>query len=359
MFVMQLEGEPKQIFRQMLVLDGNNSLKRMKGARGQREVGDVRELTDSDYFLSKAYVDSFENEIRRPTQSRVKQELEDETVDEDEGYITETDGLQLETCASNWKAATSMERKKMWGVFDETGIFASACPHGFVLWLADMIQSGEQYVHSLFPFHYFTNGLSRAKYPLSMVAKAMDTFGSHLLIGYDIGCVFGGTVLSSSLGAKFQESSSRTCVNAFHGYSHNYACQSQNHPNNIVGIGLEDLETLERVFSSSNALATVTRYASAYRRRMYIDMHFKQWDEDKYLNLATMLRNNYYQALDIIKKNGHAVEEVKRSLGVTDEDLESWKVEQEEYFLTLGDEPEDKVCAIAYVELLQKLRQVE
>lgn len=192
-----------------------------------------------------------------------------------------------------------------------------------------------------------------------MVAKAVDTLGSSLLIGYDIGCVFGGTILSTSLGAKFRESGSRTCVNAFHGYSHNYACQCKNHPNNITGMGLEDLETLERVFSSSNTLSAVTRHASAFRRRLYIEMHFKQWDEDKYANLATMLRNNYHQALDIIKNDGHAVEEAKRSLGVTDEDLESWKIEQQEYFRMLGDEPESKVHAIAYVELLQKLRQLE
>jgi len=187
----------------------------------------------------------------------------------------------------------------------------------------------------------------------------MDTLGSRLLIGYDIGCVFGRTILSTSLGARFRDSGSRTCVNAFHGYSHNYACQCKNHPNNITGIGLEDLETLERVFSSSNALAIVTRHASAFRRRLFVEMHFKQWDEDKYTNLATMLRNNYYQALDIIKNDGRTVEEAKHSLGVTDKDLESWKIEQEEYFLTLGDEPESRAHAIAYVELLQKLRQLE
>ena len=39
-----------------------------------------------------------------------------------------------------------MEKKKMWGVFNETGVFASACPHSFILWLADMVQSGEQFV---------------------------------------------------------------------------------------------------------------------------------------------------------------------------------------------------------------------
>lgn len=192
-----------------------------------------------------------------------------------------------------------------------------------------------------------------------MVAKSMEVLGPRLLIGYDIGCVFGGTILSSSLGAEFRESGSRTCVNAFHGYSHNYQCQSKNHPNNIIGMGLEDLETLERVFSSSNSLAAVTRHTSTYRRRMYIDMHFKQWDEDKYSNLATMLHNNYYQALRIIEKDGRSLEEGKSSLGVTDEDLESYQAEQENYFQTLGDEPESRVREIAYVELLQKLRQLE
>jgi hypothetical protein len=141
----------------MLVLDGNNSLKRMRSTRGQREVGDVREFSDSDYFLSNAYVDSFENEIRRPTQVKQEPEDEDETVDEGEGYITETDDSRLENCASNWKAAASMEKKKMWGVFDETGVFASACPHGFVLWLVDMIQSGELYVHSIVYPHSIVN----------------------------------------------------------------------------------------------------------------------------------------------------------------------------------------------------------
>ena len=88
-------------------------------------------------------------------------------------------------------------------------------------------------------------------------------------------------------------------------------------------------------------------------------MHFKQWDNDKYSNLVMMLCNNYYQALNIIKNDGRAVEEAKCSLGVTDKNLESWKIEQEEYFLMLGDEPKSKVHAIAYVELLQKLRQLE
>jgi hypothetical protein len=65
------------------------------------------------------------------------------------------------------------------------------------------------------------------------------------------------------------------------------------------------------------------------------------------------------KALEIIDNNGRAVEEAKRLLRVSDDDMEAWKIEQEEYFSMLGDESESKVRVIAYVELLQKLRQLK
>ena len=37
----------------------------------------------------------------------------------------------LEQCVKNWKAASSDKSKKMWAMFDESGLFASACRHGF------------------------------------------------------------------------------------------------------------------------------------------------------------------------------------------------------------------------------------
>jgi Kyakuja-Dileera-Zisupton transposase len=35
---------------------------------------------------------------------------------------------------------------RMWGIFDETGIFLALCRHGFILVVADMVRSGELYV---------------------------------------------------------------------------------------------------------------------------------------------------------------------------------------------------------------------
>lgn len=51
--------------------------------------------------------------------------------------------LRLQECVKNWKAASADEKKKMWAMFEESGIFASACRHGCILWLADMVRSGE------------------------------------------------------------------------------------------------------------------------------------------------------------------------------------------------------------------------
>lgn len=178
-------------------------------------------------------------------------------------------------------------------------------------------------------------------------------------MGYDIGCVFQKTISSSSLGTQFAESGSRCCVNVFHGYSHNFTCQTKNHPSVIDGVGLEDLETMEQVYSSSNQVAGVTRYASAYHQRVYIDMFFQQWDDDKYRNLASMLFNNYQQALSIIRDEGSAVEEMMQELGIGPTDLKMWHREQAQFFETIGEESPWDIHAIVYVELLQELNSTQ
>lgn len=192
-----------------------------------------------------------------------------------------------------------------------------------------------------------------------MVAKALQVLGDRILIGYDIGCSFKSTVASSTLSSQAQAQAMRFCVNAFHGYSHSYSCQVNNHPNIIPGMGLEDLETLERVFSSSNQLAAVVRYSSAFRRRLAIDAFFQQWDEDKYLNLGTMILNNYKQALRILNEESIALEEAKKTLEIQPGDLEKWRNEEVAYIAELGKESEADVLAVAYVELLQQLDELQ
>ncbi|KAI1782046.1 hypothetical protein LXA43DRAFT_977781 [Ganoderma leucocontextum] len=339
----QVEGESPATFSHMVVMDGNNSLKRFAPV-GNRDIGDTRTY-QSDYWLPTDFVDKFANEVKaRQPQPHVavpdvtNDDADSDWEDDDSGEGDPTDGAPDSACATNWKAATSDEKKRSWSAFHETGIFASCCRHGIMLWIIDMVKSGEL-----------------AKFPLAVVAKLLELF-EKLFVAFDIGCVFQVTVSNSSLGAKFKASGSRVCVNAFHGYSHSYPCQVQHHPNVIEGIRIEDFETLERTFSKSNELAGVIRFASAYRRCALIHAFFQQYDEEKYTAIGSMLYDNYKQALRIIRDLTPKLAESLRLLDLDLGKLKELETDERNYFKTLRDEAKEDVFAVAYVEGLEELQ---
>jgi hypothetical protein len=149
----------------------------------------------------------------------------------------------------------------------------------------------------------------------------------------------------------------RFCVNAFHGYAHNFACQKEFHPLYIPGVGLEDLETLERMFSGSNSLARQVRYASRYHRHLWIEEYFCQWDEDKYEQLGTFIFNNYVQALDVLKEES-VLEEGLHELKLTEDDLVGFLNEERAYMLKPVEEAKVDVLKADYVIKLQQLKDL-
>ncbi|KAI0083028.1 hypothetical protein BDY19DRAFT_987985 [Irpex rosettiformis] len=361
----KLEDEPELRFGRLLAMDGNNSLKRI-ATTAHRTAADTRILDDSDYFLPTDFVNRYANEVKGrsskgPAVRRKADNSDTESDDDSRSVVAEgdpTDGLRpnentvpndlhkarrqrLAQCTKNWKSAAKEDRKKMWGMFDEAGVFAAACRHGLILWVIDMVCSGEL-----------------AKYPLAIVSKTLELLGERPLIGYNVGCSFDTTTEKSSLDPPFVASGGQFCVCAFHGYSHSFACQLEYHPNIIAGAGLEDLETMERIFSITNGLASVTRYASPYRRRLFIEAFLRQIDEDKYLNTGTFILNNYKQALSIVHDDASRLAEAMDSLGITEEDLDNFEKEQMEFFSQLGEEDPEDLHAVAYVERLEQLKQL-
>ncbi|TCD61105.1 hypothetical protein EIP91_009022 [Steccherinum ochraceum] len=351
----RLKDEPPLIFERLFCIDGNDSLKRMllSGGRAFADSRNAPSDTPSDYYLSREFVDSFANEVK----SRRANDADGTTTSpmvpatnscESEGLQEgdPTDGTSgdpaLQGCVKNWKAAASDSKKKMWGVFDETGLFASVCCHGLFMWVADMVRSGEQ-----------------AKYPLAIMSKVLSTLGPRMGCAYDIGCSFETTIKSSSLGPEFLRQQARCFVNAFHGYSHSYGCQIKYHPINIQGLGLRDLEDCERAFSVSNRLASHVRHATPYRRHVAITMHCEQNDEDKYGSAGLMLYNNYVQALCIIEDEGLAVEQAMAEMLVTEDDLVRFIEEEREYVTSLGKESSYDIHAVTYVETLQEYRKIQ
>lgn len=115
----------------------------------------------------------------------------------------------------------------------------------------------------------------------------MDAFGEAFGLGYDIGCGFEETIKRSPLGERAAALHFRMLVGAFHGHAHNRKCQLRFLTTYVKGLGLEDLEGCERLFSKSNALSKAVRYSSVFHRKQLIRTYLAHLDTfETYANLS-------------------------------------------------------------------------
>lgn len=120
------------------------------------------------------------------------------------------------------------------------------------------------------------------KYPLAIVNKMMEVYGSDIKIGYNVACAFQKILRRSSLAPRVAALNVTGVVPSFHGHSHNRPCQVHWHPMYMEGVGKEDFEGCERCFSESNALASGTRLSTPFHRHQAIEQHFSFWSEQKH-----------------------------------------------------------------------------
>ncbi|KAJ7027665.1 hypothetical protein C8F04DRAFT_1266767 [Mycena alexandri] len=311
----ELVDDPEMTFSMLATFDGNESLRRV-----------VRNVANPDGSLD------MEDDTGEPMPQKSKERTDNR--DAGEGYfidraevdkwaktklanILPTDEIPGEDvpCSDRWKNMINDVTSKMWGIFDETGIFLALCRHGFVLLLADMIRSGEL-----------------AKYPLAIVNELLDAYGKKLGLGYDVGCHFEETIKKSNLSAKAKENMLKMLVGAFHGHAHNRLCQLKFLATYIHGLGLEDLEGCERFFSKSNEMAKVVRYSSRFHRQQEITGFIKHFDDfETYPNLSKFLCKNYEQALALLATEAR-LKLLMRKEGIESfEEFDRWLVEEKEW----------------------------
>lgn len=131
--------------------------------------------------------------------------------------------------------------------------------------------------------------LHSAKYLLATWKQLNKLFGGQLGIGYNIGCAEDGTLQHSPLLLQlYATSGSRFMVPAFHGWAHNRLCQLHYHVQMVKGMGLEDLETSERIYSASNEIARALRHASKFTHHQFIVLYFQHWNLDMRDRLGTL-----------------------------------------------------------------------
>ncbi|KIK18452.1 hypothetical protein PISMIDRAFT_34292, partial [Pisolithus microcarpus 441] len=193
------------------------------------------------------------------------------------------------------------------------------------------------------------------KYALAVVEQVLDICGPDQAIGHDISCSSRKTILSSLLGQHTKDLNLQVVVNAFHSFAHNRICQLQNHPLYLMGLGIGNLKTCKRIFANSNSTVALIHHASLFHWMQFLDLHFDQWDSDKYLELSQFLFNNYQQALGIIQKYKPELKDFQLTHGISDEDIVSRCHEELEYLQNCSEELDSMTLTIKYVKVLEKL----
>ena len=175
------------------------------------------------------------------------------------------------TCVERWHNAGPDQRKKMFSMFAESGIFIASCRHQFNLLACDMIRSGELYVVPFTWLSLYWCTLSSAKYPLVILSKLLSVYGKNGGCAYDIGCVFSTTLRNSSLGSQADNLKLCMMVGTFHRHAHNRMCQLDWHLQYIQGTGHTEGEGCEHVFAASNELARSTQHATSFHCHQAIE----------------------------------------------------------------------------------------
>lgn len=142
-------------------MDGNNSLKRMS----KPSDADPGIFPPSEYNIPAEFVNQFAHEVQlrrsQPARSAPASTALSVTHDIVPTPNDSTDPPEppadhplpaedMSPCAERWKAANGRPNPHTWDLLKETGVFGSACPHGMILWMMDMIQSGELYASFFF-----------------------------------------------------------------------------------------------------------------------------------------------------------------------------------------------------------------
>ncbi|KAG2100429.1 uncharacterized protein F5147DRAFT_582048 [Suillus discolor] len=112
--------------------DGNNSLKCIDGSGHADE-----RLFKSLYFIHPANIKLFKDDVRLRPGTHLPPESR---------QTNNSEASHDSLCTENWKAANAVTEKTI-NVFDQTGVFVSACCHGIIQTVVEMRQSGELYVH--------------------------------------------------------------------------------------------------------------------------------------------------------------------------------------------------------------------
>ncbi|KAF8873102.1 hypothetical protein BD779DRAFT_1452217 [Infundibulicybe gibba] len=338
----KVQDEPPLRFSLLAAMDGNNSLKLVDSTFRPGTQRRDNHTQRHSFWITPEEVDMFKDAVATGKGPAAERSNPSGAIGGvlQEGSESGEPTQGVEVCLERWRNAGPDTRKRVFALFAVSGIFIAVCRHGHVLFMCDMICSGEL-----------------MKYPLSIVQKMFKHYSSDIALGYDIACAFSKSLERSPLAPDAQHHRLQGIVPAFHSYVHNRGCQVDWHPIYTEGVGLEDFEECERTFSKSNGLAAGTRLVTPFHRHQLIEEHFIFHSDDKYAGSGKFIYDNYRQAQEIIHTDGAKLATLSEQLKTGPDDYEQYLKSEREYLNSLKTEPETVTQAVDYMDILTRLQK--
>ncbi|KAL0058612.1 hypothetical protein AAF712_014708 [Marasmius tenuissimus] len=285
-----VEGEKPLEIEFMGAMDGNESLKWVEQGEATGEGGKPGQLKEregpreggKEYFLSQEEVDWWDRD--------------NWSKHGDWAPLPANEEKGKNGCEERWSNMKDAHTKHEKVMYDETGVFVSTCRHMFVLWIADMVKSGEGQKLALAILSKYLNACKKEREEYNLP----DPSGLKAF-GYNLGCKFNITIKKSPLRQLAVKEKLKILVGLMHSHAHNRRCQLLYLMLYIFAAGIEDLEVLEHLFSQSNALTSATCHTSIFHQRQMIQEWMHHHDNfEAYANLSKFIYNNYAQVLEIL-----------------------------------------------------------
>ncbi|KAG1855816.1 hypothetical protein C8R48DRAFT_749256 [Suillus tomentosus] len=129
-----LEGERLLAFDWLVTIDGNNSLKRWVSLTCSTNAREDSWQACSDYWINRITINKFQNDVRAQTSGTSNPARLDDWDD-----VNHEAQSSKFNCTDRWRNTGPEQCKRMFAVFEESGIFIAACQHRFVLLACDMV----------------------------------------------------------------------------------------------------------------------------------------------------------------------------------------------------------------------------
>ncbi|KIM23141.1 hypothetical protein M408DRAFT_39264, partial [Serendipita vermifera MAFF 305830] len=179
----------------------------------------------------------------------------------------------LDDCEKSFLAAQESNSKASKNFFADTGLMALLCRHDRVIFLANLVSSGE-----------------KQHYALALLDALFKELPESWKVGvlYDIGCQLHRSCDKYDLIGAYRPRITWS-ISVFHAYGHQWPCQLVYHPRKRKDFGFSDGEGCERFWSSISRFVAPLRVSGYHRRIFCLNIQIQHLMSENLMNIGRWL----------------------------------------------------------------------